>query len=306
MNFIFPLQPGSDYAVPTPETWAPIQGTNADFNLAQGTISFPASGSGFAYQPISFTVTNTTLTKFNKDFKIELYRTISIGGQNVPALAGMVGETTVTILFNDLNPPAGSVDEFYNADFNSDLAVPPNVVPQTIPQNDPNPGVSGVVKSLLVLADNKTLIAGDFLSYNGFNYPDAKPVNCIALINTNGALDSSFEPNSGASGLISTLASSPGGQFVIGGAFTSFNGVSRSHVARLNADGSLDAAFNPTANGTVWAAAVLADGKVLIGGDFNSVNSQTRNHLARLNADGTLDTTFNPGTTLNGPVYAIA
>jgi uncharacterized delta-60 repeat protein len=306
MNFLFPLQPGSDYAVPTPETWAPIQGTNSDFNLAQGTLSFPASGSGFAYQPISFTVTNTTLTKFNKDFKIELYRTISIGGQNVPALAGMVGETTVTILFNDLNPPAGSVDEFYNADFNRDLAVPPALVPQTIPQNDPNPGVSGVVKSLLVLADNKTLIAGDFLSYNGFNYPDAKPVNCIALINANGALDSSFEPNSGASGLINTLASSPGGQFVIGGAFTSFNGVSRNRIARVNADGSLDAAFNPAANGTVWAAAVLADGKVLIGGDFNSVNSQTRHYLARLNNDGSLDTTFNPGTTLNGPVYAIA
>jgi uncharacterized delta-60 repeat protein len=306
MNFLFPLQPGSDYAVPTPPIVSPIQGTNSDFNLAQGTISFPASGSGYTYQPISFTVTNTTLTKFNKDFKIELYRTISIGGQNVPALAGMVGETTVTILFNDLNPPAGSVDEFYNTDFNSDLAVPPALVPQTIPQNDPNPGVSGYVRSLLVLPNNETLIAGDFLSYNGFNYPDAKPVNCIALINTNGALDSSFEPDSGASGAINSLASSPGGQFVIGGSFTSFNGVSRHHIARVNADGSLDAAFNPTADGTVWAAAVLADGRVLIGGDFNSVNSQTRHHLARLNNDGSLDTTFNPGTTLNGPVYAIA
>ena len=306
MNFLFPLQPGSDYAVPTPETWSPIQGTNSDFNLAQGTISFPASGAGFAFQPISFTVTNSTLTKFNKDFKIELYRTISIGGQNVPALAGMVGETTVTILFNDLNPPAGSADEFYNADFNRDLAVPPALVPQTIPQNDPNPGVSGYVRSLLVLPNNETLIAGDFLSYNGFNYPDAKPVNCIALINANGALDSSFEPDSGASGAINSLASSPGGQFVIGGSFTSFNGVSRHYIARVNADGSLDAAFNPAANGTVWAAAVLADGKVLIGGDFNSVNSQTRHYLARLNTDGSLDTTFNPGTTLNGPVYAIA
>jgi uncharacterized delta-60 repeat protein len=306
MNFLFPLQPGSDYAVPTPETWSPIRGTNSDFDLAQGTISFPSSGSGFAFQPISFTVTNSTLTKFNKDFKIELYRTITVGGQSVPALAGMVGETTVTILFNDLNPPAGSVDEFYNADFNTGLAVPPGLVPQTIPQNDGNPGVSGVVNSLLVLADNKTLIAGDFVSYNGSTYPDAKPVNCIALINTNGALDSSFEPASGASGPINSLASSPGGQFVIGGAFTSFNGVSRNHIARVNADGSLDAGFNPAANGTVWAAAVLSDGKVLIGGDFNNINGQTRNHLARLNADGTLDTTFDPGTTLNGPVYAIA
>lgn len=306
MNNLFPLQPGSDYAVPTPPTVSPIQGANSDFDLAQGTLSFPASGPGFSFQPISFTVTNSSITKFNKDFKIELYRTITVGGRSMPALGGMVGETTVTILFNDLNPPAGSVDEFYNADFNRDLAVPPALVPQTIPQNDPNPGVSGVVNSLLVLPNNETLIAGDFVSYNGSTYPDAKPVNCIALINTNGALDPFFEPVSGASGPINSLASSPGGQFVIGGAFTSFNGMSRNHIARLNADGSLDAAFNPTANGTVWAAAVLADGKVLIGGDFNNVNGQPRNYLARLNNDGSLDTTFNPGTTLNGPVYAIA
>jgi len=306
MNNLFPLQPGSDYAVPTPPTWSPIQGANSDFNMVQGTVSFPSSGPGFSYQPISFTVTNASLTKFNKDFKIELYRTISVGGQNVPALGGMVGETTVTILFNDQNPPAGSVDELYNADFNRDLALPPALVPQTIPQNDGNPGVSGYVWSLLMLPNNETLIAGDFVSYNGSTYPDAKPVNCIALIDTNGALDSSFEPVSGASGPINSLASSPGNQFVIGGSFTSFNGVSRNRIARVNADGSLDAGFNPTANGTVWAAAVQPNGQVLIGGDFNSVNGQTRNHLARLNADGTLDTTFNPGTTLNGPVYAIA
>ena len=306
MNNLFPLQPGSDYAVPTPPTWSPIQGANSDFNMVQGTVSFPSSGPGFSYQPISFTVTNASLTKFNKDFKIELYRTISVGGQNVPALGGMVGETTVTILFNDQNPPAGSVDELYNADFNRDLALPPGQVPQTLPQSDPNPGVSGVVNSLVVLTNDETLIAGDFVSYNGYTYPDAKPVNGIALIDTTGALDSSFEPNSGANGPINALALSPGNQFVIGGSFTSFNGVSRNYIARLNADGSLDTGFNPTANGTVWATAVQSDGRVLIGGDFNNVNGTTENGLARLNTDGTLDTTFNPGTTLNGSVYAIA
>ena len=138
------------------------------------------------------------------------------------------------------------------------------------------------------------------------HYPDGKPINSIALVDTNGALDSSFEPVSGANGPINALAASPGNQFILGGSFTSFNGVARNHVARVNADGSLDSGFNATANGTVWAAAVQFDGRVLIGGDFNSVNGQTRNHLARLNTDGTLDTTFDPGTALNGPVYALA
>ena len=38
----------------------------------------------------------------------------------------MNNETTVTVLFNDMNPPAGSVDELYNADFYGGLALPPN------------------------------------------------------------------------------------------------------------------------------------------------------------------------------------
>lgn len=67
--------------------------------------------------------------------------------------------------------------------------------------------MAGVVNSLVVLPNDETLIAGDFVSYNGSTYPDATPVNRIALVDTNGALDSSFEPASGASGPIFSLAS---------------------------------------------------------------------------------------------------
>jgi uncharacterized delta-60 repeat protein len=310
-NNWFPLQPGSDYAINTPPNSTPLrESSNSDFNMvAHGTITFPASPDVDAnLQPITFTVTNSTLTKFNRDFKIELYQEVSVNGATVPEPAGMVAETTVTILFNDQHPPAGSVDELYNADFNGDLALAPDVVPVTKPQNDSNPGVSGVVNSLVVLPNNETLIAGDFASYNG-NVLEftGNPIYNIALIDTNGQLDSSFAPNSGANGPINAVAMNSGGQFVIGGAFTSFNGQTRDRIARVNADGSLDGSFNPSgADGTVWATAVQADGKVLIGGDFTHVNGQTRDYLARLNTDGSLDTTFDPANTLSGPVYALA
>jgi len=81
-------------------------------------------------------VPTSSLTKFNKDFRIQLYRLVSINNQTVPRLTGMVAETCVTILFDDQNPPAGSVDEFYNADFNQNLALPPNLIPITTPQNN--------------------------------------------------------------------------------------------------------------------------------------------------------------------------
>jgi hypothetical protein len=35
--------------------------------------------------PVTFTVTNSTLTKFNRDFKIEIYQEITYNNQSVPA-----------------------------------------------------------------------------------------------------------------------------------------------------------------------------------------------------------------------------
>lgn len=307
-NIFYPLQPGSDYAVPTPPTAPGIRGQNSDFPLVEGTISFPAEpAQGADEQAITFTITNSSLTKFNKDFKIYLYQQVTYNNSSIPVLDGMVAQTTVTILYNDQNPPAGSVDELYNADFNNLLALPPDEVPQTIPQRDPNPGVSGVVYSVAMLTNNEALIAGDFVSYNGFTlYQNNSPINNIALINTNGALDQSFSPNSGADGTINSVVVTRGGQYIIGGNFVSFNGESQAYVARLNANGSLDSSFNPVVNGPVQAVTLQPDGKILIGGAFTQVDSQSINGVARLNANGSLDSTFNPGTALNGTVNAIA
>ncbi len=307
-NNWFPLQPASDYAAPGATPTTPLLQSNADFNMVTvGTITFPANGVNEFFQPITFTVTNTPFTKFNRDFKVELYRTVTLNGQTVPALAGEVAEATVTILFNDQHPPAGSVDELYDADNNHKLALPPNIVQGTKPDDNFFPGVAGLVNSLLILTNDETLIAGDFSSYNSATFNDAHPINSIALVNTNGALDQSFSPESGADdGPINAVALTPGNQFIVAGNFTSFNGVSRGHVARVNADGSLDLSFNAAADSNVLAVAVQPDGKVLMGGNFQNVNGQARYYLARLNTDGSLDTTFDPSNTLTGPVYALA
>lgn len=305
-NIYFPLQPASDYAVPTPATWSPIYGTNSDFTIAQGTISFPSSGAGESLQEITFTVTNSTLTKFNKDFKIELYREATYHNQTVPWLLGMIGETTVTILFNDQHPPAGSVDEFYNADFNKWMALPNGLKPITQPQDDENPGVSGIVNSLVVLTNDETLAAGEFVSYNGLSFPNGDPINNIVLIDTNGNLDSSFEPNSGANGTINSVVQTWDGRYIVGGNFTSFNGNQQQYVARLNPDGSVDPSFAPALDGNVQSVVIQPDNQILIGGSFAHVNGQRESGLARLNTDGSLDTSFNPGTTLSGTVNALS
>jgi hypothetical protein len=72
----------------------------------------------------------------------------------------------------------------------------------------------------------------------------------------------------------------------VGGAFTRIAGQSRTNLARLNADGTLDSGFDPAPNGAVNFLAIQTDGKVLVGGSFTALGGLPRTNLARLNATG--------------------
>ena len=165
-------------------------------------------------------------------------------------------------------------------------------------------GNGGTVYAVAVQPDGKTIIAGSFNSY------DSNPYNRIVRLLANGYQDPTFlaAPNSGANDVITCMALQADGKIVIGGNFTSFNGINRYHIARLNSDGTVDTSFNPGtgADGTVWAVSVRADGKIAIGGDFTHYNNHAASYAARLNSDGSLDSTYKVGNSINGPVYSIA
>src|SRR5688572_23425140 len=122
------------------------------------------------------------------------------------------------------------------------------------------------------------------------------------------ALDG-FDPN--ANGEIRVVVAQPDGKILIGGSFTTLspNGgaaVTRNRIARLNPDGTLDTAFNPNANNTVYTIALQTDVKILVGGDFSgagSIGGQTRNYIARLDAvTGAADVSFDP----NADAYVLS
>ena len=92
------------------------------------------------------------------------------------------------------------------------------------------------------------------------------------------ALDG-FEAN--ANGIVRAVAVQPDGKVLVGGSFTTIGGQTRNFIARLNADGSADASFNPGADSTVYSLAVQPDGKVLVGGIFTTIGGQTRNQIGR-------------------------
>jgi uncharacterized delta-60 repeat protein len=120
-----------------------------------------------------------------------------------------------------------------------------------------------------------------------------------------GEVDLSFQeaPLIGQGAYVNRIAVQADGKILIAGNFTTLDGVGRTAIARLNADGTLDTAFTTSTNAgsSVYAIALQADGDILIGGSFTAVNGISRRGIARLNADGTLDTTFNPY--VNNDVY---
>jgi uncharacterized delta-60 repeat protein len=162
-------------------------------------------------------------------------------------------------------------------------------------------GADGIVRAMALQMDGKVLLGGEFYTYHG------TASNRIARLNTDGTVDTGFQVGTGANGHVMALALQPDGKILLGGYFTSYNGVTRNRIARLNANGTLDTSFDPGVgfNNTVLAIAVQPDGDVVVGGDFTLSGTTSRNRIARLNANGSLDTLFDPGTAADASVYAV-
>jgi uncharacterized delta-60 repeat protein len=159
-------------------------------------------------------------------------------------------------------------------------------------------GPDAPLRSIELQSDGKILIGGEFTQYNTI------PRGGIARLDTGGALDTMFA--NGVAGVGGGIGGSSvyvirvqtDGSVVIGGFFTTVNGVVRNGLARLTSTGTLDTTFlNALAgpNSPTLDIVIQPDGKILIVGDFTTVNGSAVGHVARLNTDGSLDTTFGTG-----------
>lgn len=150
------------------------------------------------------------------------------------------------------------------------------------------------VYSLVVQADGKILIAGDFTSIGGIGRDG------FARLQPDGSPDLDFVPDV-PPGTLSAILVQPDGRILVGGNFTTVGGVARDGMARLNADSTLDTGFNPSIDSPVSCFVLQPDGKIVVGGVFTSLNGSPRNKIGRLNEDGTTDPGFDPGLGQNVP-----
>jgi uncharacterized delta-60 repeat protein len=163
-------------------------------------------------------------------------------------------------------------------------------------------GTSNSISQIYLQPDFKVLCVGSFVTYQGITR------NRIIRLNTNGSEDSSFIIGTGFNGTTNTIALQSDGKILVGGGFTSYSGVSRNRIIRLNTDGSVDTSFViGTGFGSIVAVTTLqSDGKILVGGSFTTYSGLTRNRIIRLNTDGSTDTSFVIGTGFDNSVITIA
>ncbi len=186
-----------------------------------------------------------------------------------------------------------------------------------------NPIANNTVYTIGVLPNGKVILGGLFTSLEpGSTTATVYTRNELAVVNqSDGSIDTTWATS--ANSTVESLSVQGDGKVVVGGLFTTLqaqsdaNPITRNHVARLNLDGTIDASFDPNANGTVQATYVNADGTVLIGGlftqlqpngalvvggNFQNIGGANLPYLARISIDGATDTSFTPKP--NGPVNA--
>ncbi|HWU53178.1 MAG TPA: Ig-like domain-containing protein [Tahibacter sp.] len=120
---------------------------------------------------------------------------------------------------------------------------------------------------------------------------DGSPVDSqLVRLLSNGTRDPSFLAQvDGGFGGVKSIAVQANGAILIGGGFRTIGGVVRPNLARLSANGELEAGFTARPNTWVKDIALQGDGKILLAGYFTQVDGLARRGLARLKADGRLD-----------------
>jgi hypothetical protein len=152
----------------------------------------------------------------------------------------------------------------------------------------------------MYLNGNDLYVGGGFTTYKGTTRQRIAKLNA-----TTAALDATFNSASGFSAQLRALTFD-GTYLYCGGEFTTYKGVTRQYVAKINATtAALDATFNSASgfNGIVRGPGlfILHNNNLYCGGDFTTYKGIARQRVAKLNATtAALDLIFDTTTALTG------
>ena len=232
-----------------------------------------------------------TLTLVNTDGSVASSFSFSFANTIVPedaSVASVIAQADGTFLIGGPFTQVNTILCNSVAKLDADGSVDTNYTP------DAASGPNGAVTQIALQSDGKIIISGNFDEVAGTSGDG------VARLKTDGTRDPSFNPNivSDADGSIRySVAEEANDQLLVGGFFSSVDGVSLSTVARLNEDGTLDTTFSGfssySSDGQGFTnITVQPDGKI-IGSPVNEYEPGKQFSLVRLNSDGTVDSSFN-------------
>lgn len=282
------------------------------FNGPVLTLAIAADGSGDIYAGGDFNefdgTTRNNIALLNSDGSLDA--TFNPGaGTNSPVLAiAPIRDGSASFVEDDIYV-AGDFTRYGNgvADLESVVRV----------NRDGSVGgldsVNGANAAILTLAlangSNNVYMGGAFTSYTAFNSGTSPTVERITQIGTSGVINDAFDTENGFNNTVRAIAVAPTGDIYIGGDFTSYDGVARNRIARLNSDGTLDTNFSAGSgfDAPVHTIALATDGSgdIYVGGEFTVYRLNPRNGIARVNIDSSNDADFDPGDGFNGTVFVI-
>ncbi|MEG4225837.1 DUF4347 domain-containing protein, partial [Microcoleus sp. N9_B2] len=195
------------------------------------------------------------------------------------------------------------------------LAATANPDNKAIPVNSPQISIDTLandtgsarlsVQSITTAPTNGIATINDWIYAGGsFTSIGGQARNRIARLNSDGTVDSTFNPNANMD--VRAIALDSSGNPIVGGVFTTIGGITRNRIAKLNlTTGVADPTFNPNADSFVSAIALDSSGNPIVGGAFTTIGGSPRNRIAKLNpTTGIADPTFNPDAS-NAAVNAI-
>ena len=159
---------------------------------------------------------------------------------------------------------------------------------------DSNPGFDGNVYSTKIQSDGKIIVGGGFYTY------DSITRKCIARINIDGSLDTSFNPGTGFDLPVWTVEIQNNGQILAGGEFSTYNNSNALLIVRLNTDGTQDGTFNNQMNNgsAVRKIIEMDNGKLFMCGNIDY-------NMNYLNNDGSLDSSLMGNNLSHFPISSV-
>jgi uncharacterized delta-60 repeat protein len=151
-------------------------------------------------------------------------------------------------------------------------------------------------------SNGKILVGGLFSQVNSTTQ------NRLVRLNFDGSRDTSLAIGSGFNGTVYDIKLDSNQKILVGGAFSTYQGVSSNRYIRLNTDGSRDTSFViGTGFGatTSFSIATYSNGDIVCGGSFTTYQGVSQNRISRVLANGNRDTSFNITTGFNQQVFSV-